>query len=233
MATFTITDDFNGATVTATIAGSAGGANSLFVGKAAGEVGAMPFAAAGDRVGDGAVTLAALPGLYFAYLTTDGAFQAMAYFAASSGLDAVATRCRKGVIDTIRLLPIPPAQRVYEQQWPDPSNVSFPCTLVTVDGVQETEETGISTRWDRGRPVKVMLADRQSHRDPAKLALYEFWREKVERAFVRQRVAGVPESVQCRIEPYVILDPNLPQFEYMVTGLVVRVICREPFGIGL
>lgn len=232
--TLTITDNADGTGATATVAGSGvGTANVVTVGKATGLTGPLSFVAGGSRTGDGAVTLAVAGGLWWALLKTDGAFSALAYFSASDGAAAVATRVRRAVCDTLRLLTIQPAERVYEQAFPDPKNVTFPCILATVDGVQESDEQALSTRDDVGRPVKVQIFDRRSKNDHARLPTWETWRQAAERCFRNQQLAGVPESVRCKIEPYVILDPNLPAFEHMASGFVVRAICREPRGVGV
>lgn len=232
MATLTVVDNADGTGATATIAGSSGGANVVYVGRVVGTVGNMAVLTSAARTGDGAVTLALAKGLYFAWLVTDGALQAVYYFGATDGLNAVATRCRRAVCDTIRLLNIPPAARVYEQAYPDEVNVKYPCILVTVEGVGETADQGLSTRDDIGRPVRVGIADRWDRREHTKLPDWEYWRQCIDRCFREQQLAGVPESKICHIEPYVIIDPNMSQYEHMVSGLVVRAVCREPRGVG-
>lgn len=231
-ATFTASDNGNGTGVTAVVAASAGATNQFYAARVTGGTETLVTTLYGTRVGDGAIVLPIPTGLWFVYLLSGGVFRGAAYVGSSDGALAVATRCRRAVCDTIRLLAIPPAARVYEQSFPDPQNVAFPCVLVTVDGVSETDESGLSTADDVGRPVKVQIADRRSKSDHAKLPDYELWRQSIERCFRNQQLAGVPESKICRIEPYVILDPNLPQFEYMVSGIVVRAVCRERRGVG-
>jgi hypothetical protein len=232
--TFTVTDNANGTGVTAVVAGSGAlDVNDFFGARATGLTGPLVPTLYGSRVGNGAIVLPLPLGLWFLYLSSAGVLAQTSYVSSSDSALAVATRCRRSVCDTIRLLTIPPASRVYEQSFPDPQNVAFPCVLVTVDGVSETDESGLSTRDDVGRPVKVQIADRRSKSDHAKLPDYELWRQAIERCFRNQQLAGVPESKICRIEPYVILDANLPQFEYMVSGLVVRAVCREPRGVGV
>jgi hypothetical protein len=185
-------------------------------------------------VGDGTVSLSLEKGLWFAHLVSNSVFSGLIYFAVTNGLDAVAARVRRSVADTIRMLPYPFAQNVFEHGIPDPENVVFPCAILSVDGVQENYENALSTADDVGRPVKVQLADRCDKRELiTNLPTYELWREKVARCFVNQRLAGVNESHICRIEPYVIVDPNLPQYEYMVNALTVRAVCREPRGVGV
>ncbi len=231
-ASFNLNDDADGTGFTADVTESEADAENVFYASRL-EAAGLTFTQVGSRTGNGSAAVVVTPGPYVVYMTTGGVFSGVKYGVATSGALAVATRCRRAVCDTIRPLSIPPAARVYEQSFPDPGNVSFPCVLVTVDGVEETSEQTFSQRDDFGRPVKVQIADRFSKGDHERLASYEFWREKITRCFVNQQLAGVPESVYCKIEPYVILDPNLPQFEYMVSGFVVRCVCREPRGVGV
>jgi hypothetical protein len=234
MATLTVTDDEDGTGATATVSGSAGAVNVVFVGKATGELGALAYAEAGSRVGDGTVPLALEKGLWFAYLVSGWAFSGHVYFAVTDGADAVATRCRRSVADTIRLLPIPPAAHVYEHGIPEFSDVFFPNVILSIDGVEEHFQNVLATLDYVGRPVKVQINDRCDVRELiTKLPTYEKWREMIGRCFVNQRLAGVLESHLCQIEPYVIVDPKLPQYEFMVSGLVVRATCRERRGVGL
>lgn len=227
------TDNADGSGAMATVVGSAGHLNAIYVGAVKGEVGNISFVHVGDITGDGSLSFVRPKGLYFGYASDGGEASNFYYFTVTDGLDAVATRCRGSIASTIRLLPIPPAANVYEQAYPDAGNVTFPCTLVSVDGVQESDEQGLSTRDDVGRPVKIQIADRANKHDHSKLPLWESWRQAIERCFRNQQLAGVPESKICRIEPYQIIDPALPQFEWMVSGLVVRCVTREPRGVGV
>lgn len=229
------TDRGDGTGANGTVSGSqAGSINRVFAFKLNGESGpvALPTSPIATRTGNGPLSLIVSIGVYFFYLTSDGEFRGGVHLAVTDGRLAVATRCRKAVTETLRLLTIDPAQRVYEQAFPEPSNVKFPCILTSVDGEQETDESGLSTRDDVGRPVKVGIYDRWSRRDHGKLVTWEAWRQACERCFRNQQLIGVPESKICRIEPFVIVDPNLPQFEFMVSKFIVRCVTREPRGIG-
>lgn len=233
MATLAVADNGNGTGAVATVTGSAAlSVNQVYGFKLNGAPGAVAGTLYGTRTENGTVALSVGNGVWLFYLLSDGAYSGGYHTAVTDGSLAVATRCRKAVTETLRLLTIDPAQRVYEQAFPEPSNVKFPCILTSVDGEQETDESGLSTRDDVGRPVKVGIYDRWSRRDHGKLATWEAWRQACERCFRNQQLIGVPESKICRIEPFVIVDPNLPQFEFMVSKFIVRCVTREPRGVG-
>lgn len=232
--TLSIVDNEDGTTATATITGTLGDTVSVYTGRVNGQLGAVPMTLAGSRVGDGNLTLTLSRGYFFAYaITPSQARSDLTYFKVTDGQDAVATRIRAGVVATMKLVPIPCCVNIYEQMFPDESNVSYPCIVCTVDGVQETDESSLSTVDDFGRPVKVLIADRVDKYDHEQLPNYENWRQALIRCFVNQQIPGVPESVRCKIEPYVIIDPNLPQFQHMVSGFVIRAVTREPRGVGV
>jgi hypothetical protein len=185
--------------------------------------------------GNGTIVEATPAGIYLAYArgrTTDAASEAVT-FAVSNGLAAVATRNRDALAALFALLPYPPAQRIYSQIIPDEDNIQFPCTILTVDGTQETNEQALSTVDDIGRPCKVILCDRGGRKDHAKLPLFELWREKYIRAVLNQRTPGLPESKINQVEYNVVIDPNLPAFEHIISAFIVRSICREPRGLGV
>lgn len=227
-----MTDNADGTGAVATVSGGGSVTNTVTVYRVSGSAEVLAAVATGTRTGNGTIPLTLSKGCYFAHLAAAGASAGVFYFAVTDGLNAVQTRVRNAVASTIRLLTIAPARNVYEQLYPDDDNVRFPCVLVTLEGVSETTEQGLSTRDDIGRPVKVEIGDRRDKRDNAKMATYEYWRQSIDRCFRNQQLAGVPESVVCRIEPNVIVDPELPKFDYVVMGMVIRCVCREPRGVG-
>lgn len=232
-ATVTITDNADGTGATAVVAGTSGAGVVAHVGQTTGLVGSVPFSFSFSRTGDGSLPFAITrKGLYFAYTLVGGLPVDLSYFAVTDGKHAVATRVRAAVVSTIKSLLIPPALNVYEQMFPDETNVKFPCVICTVDGTQESEALILNNHDDIGRPVKVMIADRADKWEHRKLPDYELWRQSIDRCFRNQQLIGVPESVVCKIEPYVIVDPNARQYQHMVSGFVVRAVCRETRGIG-
>lgn len=233
-AALVITDNKDGTGATATITGSTGATNQVYISRVNGQCGSLAFALAATRVGDGNVTfLPPQKGLWFGYVLSGGALTNLYYFSVTDGRDSVATRVRRAVVSTLQLLQYPFAQNVYEQIFPDESNLVFPCAVCTVDGVSETQQGPFSVLDNIGRPVKVMICDRSDRYDHGNLPNYELWRQAADRCFREQQLAGVPESIQCTIEPYTIIDPKLPEYQFAVTAFTVRALCREPRGVGV
>lgn len=232
MIAFSIADNGDGTGATATFTGTSGAVNTVYYSL----IGSTwSWFNAGSLTGDGTIDFSTSLGVYLAYLyTAPSAVSPLAGFTVSNlYAQSIQTRLRNAIAATLATLPFPPAANIYQLMWPDGANVKFPAILLTMDGVQETEEPILSTLDDVGYPVRVMFADRTSKNDHSKLPLYELWRLYGMNCFRNLRVLGVPESKICRIEELVIIDPNLPQYQHVVSGFTVRCICRQPRGIGV
>jgi hypothetical protein len=74
-----------------------------------------------------------------------------------------------------------------------------------------------------------MICDRQDRaRDPGEILL---WRERIERMFIGQYLAGVTEVYDCNVEPAPVLDPSMPAYQYVVSAFTLRFKSREPRGV--
>jgi hypothetical protein len=222
----TFTDNADGTGATATISGTAGAAVEVF----AQVVNAGGWSPVGSRTGDGPVPVTTPVGLRWGYARTAAEQTAPVPFAVTGGGGlALATRCRDAVQATVLTFALEGCRGVIEKPYPDPANADFPVVWVTADGVRETIEPGLNATNDIAYPVRVLIVDRHELRDKARLReRYEPWRARIVEAFLDKRLAGVPESVQCLIEPLPVLDPNLPQYQFVVSGLVVRCRTRKP-----
>jgi hypothetical protein len=235
-----IADDLDGTGATATVSGATGTVN-VFAGRVLGEVGEIALPQIATRSGNGTLALDTGRGYFFAYAEDSLARSPLYYFAATSGLDAVAKRLRNALESRFRLVAMPEYPeltrplgeiRVYQQIHPDEGNVTFPCLMLSIEGVQETPESSQSLKDDWGRPCRVAIFDRHDTHAHSGLSKYELWRERLIRSVNQQRVPGLPESLITKVEPYVIADPNLPAYQHFVSGFLVRATCREPRGLG-
>lgn len=142
-------------------------------------------------------------------------------------MSALATRVRGAVKARIVDLAIPEMKGVHEQAMPDETNVTFPCVLLTQDGLADIPIVRTSAYKIVGKPVRVMLADRHDQRfDHAKLPLYERIRQELETAFDGQALAGVEECSRCRIDELPLVDPNITGYMRVMTGFIVVAVCK-------
>jgi hypothetical protein len=119
-------------------------------------------------------------------------------------------------------------REVAEQVAPDESNLEFPALVLTEAGVTETSEGGLNNTEDVGYPTRFMVCDRQDRYDHSVLPDYDTVRFLLVQTFSGLPLDTVPESLYCRVEYDTIIDPNTPQFQYLVSQFVVRAVCRVP-----
>lgn len=150
----------------------------------------------------------------------------------TDGRDAVASQIRDALKARIGLLDLPNCKEIAIQMTPDESNLKYPCVVITPADLQETDEQALSTLDDRGHPNRIMICFREDALDHAVLKLTDFWRERIVRALHNQQMPNPREVVRMRVEYDYILNPNLPQYQYMVSEFVARVTTREPRGVG-
>lgn len=96
---------------------------------------------------------------------------------------------------------------------------------------REAYDGGTNVSDDIAYPVQVLLIAR-ANQDLASASSGDdwlFWREQMSRAFHHQRLSGVAEVYDCRVEPHDIVVPTawLKQ-NLFVSGLVVWCVARCP-----
>jgi hypothetical protein len=232
MATLAVADKADGTGATATVTGSAGGANQVYVQNVDGQLGAFAWTLGGTRTGDGTVNLALAKGYYWAYCLTGGTvISNLAYFQVTDGADAVLSRVYAAAKALLQLLNLPFTQRVYPSQFADSVAVQVPCTVLTTDGARQTDEAALNGRDDVGQPVRALVKDVCLKFDDQKKAEYEKWRQSIFRAFHNQRLPGVAESKMNKVELGVLspAESPAPQTVFEVT---IRCVTREVRGLG-
>lgn len=233
MTTLSIVDNADGTGATATIAGSSGGANVVSVQNVDGELGSLSWTAAGSRTGDGDVSLTLTPGYYWAYCVTGGtSLSGLVYFQVTTGVDSVLSRCAAAVKSRLQLLALPCTERVLDLITDrSPGEELFPCTVLTTDGANQTNEAALNGRDDIGQPIRCLVKDICGKFDSTKLETYRSWRQAIFRAFHNQRLPGVIESVRNRVELGGVTPAESKQPQ-MVFDLTIRCITREVRGLG-
>ena len=159
MATLAVADVADGATATATISSSSGGANIVYTQNVDGTLGSGTWTNSGSRTGDGTVTLTLSKGYYWSYCTTGGTtLSNLVYFQVTSGLDAVIDRCYDAVKATLQLLNLPCTTRVYDSQYALTPLVQYPCIVMTTEGARQTDEAAMKAAIEGSEDEAVVVA---------------------------------------------------------------------------
>lgn len=154
-----------------------------------------------------------------------------------SDTDTIHWRIKQAILNIILEMNLPGdatfggiGQRVFSQLLPDEVGLQFPCVILTTEGQAEEVITGDSLiqRWRF--PVRVWIADRESDRKHEKEGLYMAWRRRIIERFDQKAIGSddVPEAEGSTVVTEVIFDPRLPDYQYLISGLVVWVSATLP-----
>jgi hypothetical protein len=151
-------------------------------------------------------------------------------------------RCKQGVIETIKALDLSSAsdvlavgERVYDVvMMADRADVKYPAVFVSSDGGIERFDAAKSTNayrvWEY--PVAVAIRDRETTKAVQKSKTYHTWRQAIWDEFdVRQPakvMEFVPECQWCKVEPLTVFDPTQPQYQDILSSLLIWVCCARP-----
>lgn len=118
---------------------------------------------------------------------------------------------------------------IYKQLLPDPSAITMPCILVDVENETEQEEESNFEEKYVVYPCRISIIDRaNAKRNNDLLTVYLKWRhDAMNKLRDTTRLDSVPEAYDVRVQPRVIVSPNLPEYQYFVTGFVVQVYTTE------
>jgi hypothetical protein len=133
-------------------------------------------------------------------------------------IDAIA-----GVISGLALDNMGTPTRVYASRYPDDRQMTFPCIVVSVEGETEQldERVNVGTDWDY--PTRVFFADSDRANTRAKLKQELTWRQQLADAFhMKTPFLGLlPDVYRCKVVPHVIYDSQQPNYQHVVSGMVV------------
>lgn len=186
------------------------------------------------NAGEGGATFYLDPRLYFILAKANGEFILPRFFQVTDGLEAIATRCRKAVVALLKFLNLPGiGERVYDQLYPDPTEISYPAVIVHEMNQQEAQEAGVNAFDSIGYGHNCQVVDDHQMTDQSRAAQFEFWREKIARALREQHLPGVPESIRSTVE-YMNKAPmqNDGVYERYIGSLVIRNYVRDIRGLG-
>lgn len=119
--------------------------------------------------------------------------------------------------------------KVHGQMLPDETGIDdYPCVIATTEGEREKETGKESSGYcDLWLPVRLFIADRSSGRQHELEPFYMYWRDQLYNAFHQKKLEGVNEVRGCEVTMNVIFDPKLPQYQFVVSGMLLNFYTRQ------
>lgn len=105
----------------------------------------------------------------------------------------------------------------------------YPCLQVSIEGATEEKVAGDTERWEQSCPAFCWITDKEHQNRHDRLRVYLNARDTILRAFDDQgSLPGVPEVYQTTAEPNVVIDPRLPWYQHVVSGILIRAFAAAP-----
>lgn len=123
--------------------------------------------------------------------------------------------------------------QTYQQTLPDERTAQWPAILLTFEGeAEQMEVAAFGPEFDVIYPVRVWIVDRHPTNDQTMRPTYKQWRKQIMdrlRPLTTLSDSGgdIPGVWDVQVQPLVAFDPRLPQYQYIVSGLLVRVFTRD------
>ncbi len=248
--TLTVVDNGDG-TATATISGStAGTTNTLYYQAVDGQLGGSIWSAAGERMADGTLTVTVPAGYYWWYvgseISPDSAVSNMVYQNIASSTDPVHLQCLQGVQAVVQSLSLAgvagssvvikklAADRILGSLKAGTLGIPLPAVVLVAEPEQQEVSQGNNALDDVIYPVLAILVliDNQEPTLAANLPTVFEWRQKLNRSFRQQRLAGAATIIDTAVQPKAIADPQSWAAGYYVSALSFRFTSREPRGLN-
>ena len=235
--TISVADNGNGS-ATATIAGSGGASNSLYYAVWSGVAGSLPaYTLAGTITGDGTINASPGYGYYVWELVSNGAVQSLVY---QPLIDLTATaqhmQVLNGVATVIQTLALPGIGSNIKVCWTprafDATGIPLeqpPFCYIAPIGAEDIKGMVIS-QDDYGYPACIVLCDKLQGDIFANMNRDLLWRQKANRALIRQRLAGT-NAWTCQPLPEAIVDLGAFKKNWLVSIMVYRFYVRLTRGL--
>lgn len=231
--------------VSATVTGSGGASNSIYVCQNTGIISPTyppAWSLGATLVGDGSTTIFLAAGFWFGYCSSAPAtLSAIVYSQVTTGQLSVLDQLMVSAKATLNLLNLPTfaggvisSAAIFDVLNDKDPNNTLPCILMTTDKGRKSNEASLNGRDDLGYPIKLLIKDTCIKWDNSRRSLYRGWEQAIYRAFNNQRMPGISPggtSIVNRVEVGDV-TPVSQEAPQVVCDITVRAICREPRGVG-
>lgn len=106
-------------------------------------------------------------------------------------------------------------------------DLQWPCVQLTTEGeIEERGANGTTEKTDWTYPVRCWIADQNHAGAHDKGVVYYSARKQIMDRF-DSGLFAVPEVYQMLVNPLVVFDPALPNYQHIVSGLTLRFSAEE------
>lgn len=108
----------------------------------------------------------------------------------------------------------------------------LPTFIISFEDLSEQVDSAAFGEYDVIYPVNVWIADRQPENDDTLRTTYQGWKKQIIGALQPlDRLSDASGEIRgvydVQVTPYPAFNPMYPKYQYLVSGLVVRVFCRD------
>ncbi len=245
-----VTDSANGTGGQAAVAGSSPGSTNTILTMALANLAMVPgsWVSQGTITGDGTLTLTVQPGYYWVQCQSTLSGQAAVSNLVFAGFtwsdEAQITQIRAAVQASIQGMiaagTLPgftlPGQVLAPAVVPNPPSfdpAQLPLVLLLAGGQGFNLKENpigplVNARDDYGRPVGVAIVNRGGDDFVGPVPTFALQRERIIKYFISQRLLGVPNVYQCKVEPNALIEGKpAGTWNYLVSSFVLRFLTRE------
>lgn len=120
---------------------------------------------------------------------------------------------------------------VLRQKALDPGQFRYPAVDVTIDDLEISVEPEDFEDEDHVfYPVMVRIRDRADLSDQTNTGRYLLWSQQIARALRNQRLAGVPEVLDCEISDWKAASKTVKGFQIQESSFLAKFRAGETFG---
>lgn len=235
--TLAISDNADGTGVRVSLTGGdAAATNTVYRFKFEGVTEAPMWLLTATQTGNGSSVVAMTNGVYWFHclssLAGESVISNLVYRIVTDGEDSVYIRCKDAIVAILKALQLEGiGEKVFSVPFPEDRSKSYPCILVTSQPTPPSIQSATNLRDERGRAVAVLFYDSADRGPNFPEKKIDLWRQTAERPFSGQRLE-VAEVRRTEVEPAMVLDPNEPAYNKVVSAFTVRCYCWEERGMG-
>lgn len=235
--TLAILDNADGTGVTISLTGGdAAATNTVYRFKFEGVTEVPRWLSTYTRTGDGSSVVGLANGVYWFHCLSVKAGESvvsnLVYRIVTDGRKSVYILCKNAIVTRIKELNLAEiCQSVYSVPLPEDRSKSYPCCVVTAQPTPPSIQSATNLRDERGYAVAVLFMTSSDRGPSMPEETITLWRQRAERAFSGQRLE-VAEVRRTEVEPAMVLDPNEPAYNKVVSAFTVRCYCWEERGMG-